>query len=141
MSTYASNTGVTLDVISFKQKREVLKFSYKFSRAVDIEGQIAGVPRGGVIDLTVKARNDGNVELLHWMLEPFLPKSGTIVFRRRDDTDAIMKTIEFIDAHCIEYEEKWEEAKDSNNSTHTEQIKLSCRVINCDAAVYAFTWV
>ena len=135
----SSRTGVTLEVHGFKHKREVLKFSYSFNRAVDIEGQIAGVPRGGKITLTVKARNDGNNELLQWMLEPFLPKSGNIKFSQRDDLGAEMKTINFSEAQCIEFTEDWAEAKD-NSYDHTEKVVLSCRFINTEGSVYAFLW-
>ena len=138
-------TAVTLCLNSCKD-REVLKFSYTFSRTVDIDGQISGVPRGGKITLTVKALNDGNNELLHWMLQPALPKGGQIKFSKRSDVGETMKSIELVDAQCVEYTEDWEEkeTKDGSNvlssNTHTEKIVLSCRAIHNHAAIYAFTW-
>ena len=41
-----------------------------FAPATDREGQIAGIPRGGRITIRVKAMNDGNSQMLQWMLAP-----------------------------------------------------------------------
>ena len=138
----ASKSAVTLCLNSIAD-REVLKFSYSFNRTVDIEGQISGIPRGGKISLTVKARNDGKNDLLHWMLQPALPKGGQIKFKKRDDSDDNMKTIELVEAQCVEYTEDWEEKESSNvlnSASHTEKIVLSCRAIHNYAAIYSFAW-
>jgi len=52
-------TPVTLEVKDFKA-REVILVDYKFNQATDREGQISGIPRGGRINIRVKALNDGN---------------------------------------------------------------------------------
>ena len=69
-------TPVQLSVKDF-QKREVIAVDYKFEQATDREGQIAGNPRGGHITIRVKAMNDGNNELLSWMLAPTSPSSSS----------------------------------------------------------------
>ena len=66
-------TPVTLEVKDFKA-REVILVDYKFNQATDREGQISGIPRGGRINIRVKALNDGNAELLGWMLAPTDPR-------------------------------------------------------------------
>ena len=52
-------TPVTLEVKDFAA-REVLLVDYKFNQATDREGQITGIPRGGRVNVRVKAMNDGN---------------------------------------------------------------------------------
>ena len=66
-------TPVTLEVKDF-EAREVMMIDYKFDQATDREGQIAGIPRGGKVNIRVKAMNDGNNELIAWMLDPQVPR-------------------------------------------------------------------
>ena len=60
--------------------REVLLVNYKFNQATDQEGQVAGIVRGGQITIRVKALNDGNPELLAWMLDPAAPHDLEVEF-------------------------------------------------------------
>ena len=60
-------TPVQLTVKDFAP-REVIMVDYKFDQTTDREGQISGIPRGGRITIRVKAMNDGNNQLLQWML-------------------------------------------------------------------------
>jgi len=75
-------TPVTLEVKDFA-KRQVLMVDYKFEQATDREGQIAGIPRGGRVNIRVKALNDGNSELLQWMISPNDPRDFKITFYNR----------------------------------------------------------
>ena len=68
-----NKTPVTMKVKDFAE-REVLLVEYKFDQSTDREGQIAGIPRGGRLKIRVKALNDGNPELLGWMLNPNDPE-------------------------------------------------------------------
>ena len=65
-------TPVVLAIDGFAE-REVMMVDYKFDQATDREGQIAGIPRGGKVTIRVKALNDGNNELIAWMLDPTSP--------------------------------------------------------------------
>ena len=66
---------IKINVLKVKDfaPREVLLVNYKFNQATDQEGQVAGIVRGGQITIRVKALNDGNPELLAWMLDPAAP--------------------------------------------------------------------
>ena len=66
-------TPVVLEIKDF-EPREVMMVDYKFDQATDREGQIAGIPRGGKVNIRVKAMNDGNNQLIQWMLDPTSPK-------------------------------------------------------------------
>ena len=71
-------THVQLEVSGF-EVREVMLIDYKFNQEVDREGQISGIPRGGRITIRVKAMNDGNNQLLQWMLAPNDPRDVNTV--------------------------------------------------------------
>ena len=72
-------TPVQLEVGGF-EVREVMLVDYKFNQEVDREGQISGIPRGGRITIRVKAMNDGNNQLLQWMLAPNDPRDVKLTF-------------------------------------------------------------
>ena len=72
-------TPVVLAIDGFAE-REVMMVDYKFDQATDREGQIAGIPRGGKVNIRVKAMNDGNNELIAWMLDPTSPKNFSVKF-------------------------------------------------------------
>ena len=61
-----AKTPVSMTIDGYKD-REVLMVTYEFSQATDVEGQMAGIPRGGKITVRVKALNDGTPDLLAWM--------------------------------------------------------------------------
>ena len=84
-------TPVVLKVKDFAP-REVLLVNYKFNQATDQEGQVAGIVRGGQITIRVKALNDGNPELLAWMLDPAAPHDLEVEFENTKDGSA-MKTL------------------------------------------------
>ena len=72
-------TPVQLSVTDF-ETREVMMIDYQFTQTVDREGQISGIPRGGRITIRVKAMNDGNNQLLQWMLAPNDPRDVKVTF-------------------------------------------------------------
>ena len=72
-------TPVVLEIKDF-EPREVMMVDYKFDQATDREGQIAGIPRGGKVTVRVKAMNDGNNQLIQWMLDPTSPKDFSVKF-------------------------------------------------------------
>ena len=74
-----AKTPVKIEIDGYKE-REVLMVTYEFDQATDVEGQMAGIPRGGKITVRVKALNDGTPDLMAWMVERNLPKNGTITF-------------------------------------------------------------
>lgn len=128
-----AKTPVTLKVDGLNE-REVLKVTYSFNQAVDTEGQMSGIPRGGNITIRVKALNDGNADLMNWMIEPNLAKNGTIEFYETR-TGGLMKKIEFTDGYCINFIECWEDREE-----HYEEIVLSCREIKNGLVTYTNDW-
>ena len=128
-----AQTPVTLKVDGLVE-REVMMVTYAFNQATDIEGQMSGIPRGGFITIKVKAMNDGNAELLNWMIDPSLGKDGKIAFIETVKGSK-MKDIEFKTAYCIGFTELWEEG-----TGHSEEIVISCKSIKNGGVTYESKW-
>jgi hypothetical protein len=128
-----AKTPVKLEIDGYKE-REVLMVTYEFDQTTDVEGQMAGIPRGGKIDIRVKALNDGTPDLLAWMTERNLPKNGTITFLETK-TGKSMKTIKFTNGYCVNYEEKWEDKKG-----HFEEIVITCKDIEFGSVKFENEW-
>ncbi len=126
-------TPVKLEVKDF-EAREVIAVDYKFDQAVDLEGQIAGIPRGGRIMIRVKAMNDGNNQLLQWMLAPNDPRDFKITFISTVD-GATMKAIEGNGCYCVKYVEKWEEGEE-----HFEEIEVVCQTLKNGPVEFNNPW-
>ena len=123
-----ATTPVKLTIDGFKD-REVLAFSYEFNQETDITGQMSGIPRGGILNIRVKALNDGNPDLFSWMVEKDLAKNGTIIFNETR-TGKKMKEIKFTNGYCIEYVEESED-----NVGHYEEVKVTCQKIEFEGNV------
>ena len=113
-------TPVILKVKDF-ENREVLMVDYKFNQATDREGQIAGIPRGGRRKVRVKAMNDGNSQLLQWMLAPNDPRDFTVTFQNTVD-GSTMKELKGTGCYCVNYKESWEDEQE-----HVEESEIVCQ--------------
>jgi len=136
-----AKTPVTLKVDGFKD-REVAAVKYTFNQTTDKEGQTTGIPRGGKIVIRVKAMNDGNCELLSWMCNKSLYKSGSIEFMNSADADKVMKEIKFEGAYCVDFIENWEDTQSDNNKSlaHWEEITITCKKIVNQQVTYENDW-
>ena len=105
---------VMLEVKDF-EPREVIMVDYKFDQATDVEGQLAGIPRGGRVTIRVKAMNDGNNQLLSWMLDPTGPRDLSTKFNNTIDGSA-MKELKGTACYCVHYVEKWTESSTMRKS-------------------------
>jgi len=129
----ANVTPVKLEVKDFAE-REVLSVDYKFTQETDIEGQIAGIPRGGRVVLKVKAMNDGNNQLLQWMLAANDPRDMKISFENTVD-GKVMKTIEGTGCYCVKYNETWEDGEE-----HAETIEVVCQTLKNGPVEFNNPW-
>ena len=128
-----AKTPVKIEIDGYKE-REVLMVKYDFDQATDVEGQMAGIPRGGKITVRVKAHNDGTPDLLAWMIERNLPKNGTITFLETK-TGKGMKTIKFTNGYCVNFDEKWEDKQG-----HYEEIVITCKDIEFGSVKFENEW-
>ena len=126
-------TPVTLEVKDFA-KRQVLMVDYKFEQATDREGQIAGIPRGGRVNIRVKALNDGNPELLQWMISPNDPRDFKITFYNTVD-GSTMKELKGTGCYCVQYQEKWEDGEE-----HYAVMDIVCQKLDNGSVPFDNTW-
>lgn len=126
-------TPVELTVTGF-EKREVMMVDYKFNQTTDEEGQITGIPRGGRITIRVKALNNGNNELLQWMLAETDPRDVSVVFYNTID-GSLMKSLEGKNCYCVHYKEMWEDGQD-----HYEQLEIVCQELLNGPVAYQNPW-
>ncbi len=126
-------TPVVLAVKDFEE-RQVMMIDYKFNQATDREGQIAGIPRGGIVVIRVKAMNDGNNQLLQWMLAPTDPRDFTVTFYNTVD-GSTMKELKGTGCYCIHYIEKWEDGQE-----HYEEIEIACQKLENGPVSYENPW-
>lgn len=126
-------TPVVLSVDKFDD-REVYKVDYKFTQKTDIEGQLDGIPRGGRINVIVKALNNGNTQLLQWMLNPTDARDVKVVFNSTKD-GSVMKTIEAKGCYCVRYKENW-----ADGQLHSEEVSIVCQEMKIGSVEYKNLW-
>ena len=117
------------------QEREVLFVRYELNQQTDVEGQPTGTTRGGKIYIKVKSNDDGNTELLEWMIDTYMSKSGTISFPNRQGGE--MKHLSFKEGYVVEYAETY----DSTNSLlQYEEFTISAKEIQIGNARHNNRW-
>lgn len=99
------------------EEMNVLHCGFRFTQVTDATGKPTAIPQGGNISLVVES--SGGTDLFDWMISPTQTKSGTVTFFRRD-TSSKLKTLEFSDAHCVDYYETFDHVGD-----HPMQIQLT----------------
>lgn len=91
-------------------KYVILDVDYEFSQSLDPHNMPNCKPKGGIMNLSVESSKKN--DLLEWMLAPDMKKTGTITFSKRD-SEAILKTIQFDDAYCVRYRERFSSTSNS----------------------------
>jgi hypothetical protein len=117
------------------QEREVLFVKYELNQQTDVEGQPTGTTRGGKIIVKVKSNDDGNTDILEWMIDTYMSKSGTISFPNRQGGE--MKQLTFKEGYVVEYSETY----DSTNSIlQYEEFTISAKEIAIGNARHNNRW-
>jgi hypothetical protein len=112
----------------------VLHCSFRFTQVTDHIGKPSALPQGGAINLVVES--NGNNDLFDWMISPTQTKSGSITFFRRD-TMSKLKTLEFTEAHCVDYYETFEHL---GTNPMQIQVTLSAREIKLNDVEFKNNW-
>jgi len=100
-------TPVTLEVKDFA-KRQVLMVDYQF--------------------------DDGNSELLQWMIAPNDPRDFKITFFNTVD-GSTMKELKGTGCYCIHYQEKWEDGQE-----HFEEMDIVCQKLENGSVPFDNPW-
>jgi hypothetical protein len=116
------------------EESKVLYCTYSFKKVTDATGKPTSVPLGGQVSL--KVESNGKTNFYDWMISPTQVKSGDITFYRRDEMSKL-KTLEFVDAHCISYQETFEHIGDNPMLV---ELTLSARELKLNDSVYQNNW-
>jgi len=117
------------------QEREVLFVKYELNQQTDVEGQPTGTTRGGKIYVKVKSNDDGNTDLLEWMIDTYMSKSGTISFPNRQGGE--MKHLSFKEGYVVEYSETYDS---TNDLLQYEEFTISAKEIQIGNARHNNRW-
>ena len=112
----------------------VLRCSFRFNQNIDVTGKAASKPMGGTINITLASINHPG--LLEWMITTSQTKNGKITFVRYD-TMSKLKTLEFENALCVEYNEVFDPA---GEHPIILQLTLSAHTIRLEDTVYKNNW-
>ena len=117
------------------QEREVLYVRYELNQQTEVDGQPTGTTGGGKFHVKVKSNDDGNTDLLEWMIDTYMSKSGTISFPNRQGGE--MKQLTFKEGYVVEYSETY----DSTNSIlQFEEFTISAKEIQVGNARHNNRW-
>lgn len=117
------------------QEREVIFVKYELNQNTDVEGQPTGTTRGGKITVKVKSRDDGNTDILEWMIDTYMSKSGTISFPNREGGE--MKHLSFKEGYVVDYAETYDA---TNDLLQYEEFTISAKEIQVGNARHNNRW-
>ncbi|MEP6747605.1 MAG: type VI secretion system tube protein TssD [Bacteroidota bacterium] len=112
----------------------VLHCGYRFMQVTDRTGIPTSMPMGGKIDLVLES--DGGTELFEWMVHPTHMKCGLITFYKIDAFSKL-KTLEFIDAYCVDYYETFDH---SGERPMQVQLTLSAHGMKLNDSEFKNSW-
>jgi hypothetical protein len=112
----------------------VLNCGFRFSQITDSTGKPTAIPQGGTINIVIEST--GTTDIFDWMISPTLTKSGSITFFRRD-TMSKLKTLEFTDAHCVDYYETFDHIGDNPMQI---QLTISAYEIKLNDSEFKNNW-
>ncbi len=116
------------------EEMNVLHCGFRFSQGTDATGKPTAIPKGGTIDLLVEST--GSTDLFDWMISPTQTKNGVITFYRRD-TKSKLKTLEFTDAHCVDYYETFDHVGENPMRI---QLTISSRELKLNDSEFKNNW-
>lgn len=130
----AAQRTVTIDADGIAQ-REVMYVRYELNQQTDVEGQPTGTTRGGKITMKVKSNDDGNTDLLEWMCDTYMSKSGKISWPNRQGGE--MKHLDFVEGYMVEYAETYD---NKNEVQQYEEFTISAKEIKMGNAQHNNRW-
>ena len=112
----------------------VLNCSYRFTQGTDATGKPTSIPQGGYVSLVVESTKA--TDLFDWMINPTGTKNGIVTFYRRE-MESKLKTLEFTDAYCIDYQEDFD-----HKGEHPMQISftVSAKTIKVNYSQFKNNW-
>ena len=92
------------------------------------------------IFVKVKSNDDGNTDILEWMCDTYMSKSGVISFPNRQGGE--MKRLEFKEGYVVEYTETYDSSKmqDEGEIHQFEEFTITCKEIQVGMARHNNRW-
>ena len=110
---------------------KVLDLDYGFSQSIDSASfSPTEKTKGGIISLVIEATK--NDELVDWMVDSELRKSGTIAVLGRE-TEGAMRKLVFKNAFCVQFHERFRSVGASPMQTF---LTISCGELKVDNTNY-----
>jgi len=97
---------------------KIIDCDYVFSQPTKENGQPAGFPAGGLINLTIESPDNSDLFIHRWMQGTTEHKDGTIVFSVVNAGKPSTKTLHFKRAYCIRLHEKFSTGSDAQMLTN-----------------------
>ena len=114
-------------IFKFKSKDyNVIDFSFAINRAIDERGRPATIVRANSVEVTLEASNSN--DFASWAIGHYETAEGKFIFYNRDEAST-MRSLEFKDAHCYSYLEKY---NNNNNSPYLIELKITCNKITLE---------
>ena len=111
-------------ILQFKSKEyNVLDYAFYINRDVDRRGRPATEVFASMVEVTIEAIN--NNDFAAWAINHYETNEGKFVFYNRDQAST-MRSLEFKDAYCVSYVEKY---NNGNNSPFLIELKFSANEI------------
>lgn len=117
-----------------EEEINVLHCGFRFTQTTDATGKPSSVPLGGTITMVLES--NGETGLFTWMISPSQMKNGRITFYRRD-TMSKLKSLEFKDAHCVDYYETFHH---SGKEPMQIELTISARQIKLNDTEFVNYW-
>ena len=112
----------------------VLHCSFRFTQVTDANGRPVALPQSGAIKVVLESSS--GTDLFDWMVHATQTKSGTITFFRRDNMSKL-KTLEFSDAHCVDYYETFDHIGDNPMQI---ELSITARDIKLNDSEFKNNW-
>jgi Hemolysin coregulated protein Hcp (TssD) len=107
------------------------------NQAVDARSRPASLARGGIMTVEFDTPSDNDM-ITDWMANPVKQLDGSIIFKNQNQ-DSTMKTINFYNAYCINFMERFDGTMDSSNMKTT--ITISPERINIGGVELDNKWI
>jgi hypothetical protein len=120
----------------------VVECAYNFHQAIDETGKPVSRPQGGTITFVMPANSDDDLFFYRWMFNKTEVQSGYFRFIvYSNDNKKSYKTVEFINAYCIELKDYF---NDNDSKLMYTTVTISAQIIRIggfvDNAVFTNEW-
>ncbi len=112
----------------------VISCRHKTTQGTNENGMPSSKIRGGKISILVESNM--KIDFYEWATSSSATKNGEIIFFKRDNISSL-KTLEFVDAYCVEHIESFDAV---NDQPLTIEMVLSAREITIRGTSHSNNW-